>query len=99
MVEKQDAVVLYSAISFCYKEYVGINEELLFPVMENIPNAAEVRSGQRLNLPTHCLQDSLLMLILSDVYHSFLWYVDWKFKIFNLFYSLPVLFRTHFNFS
>jgi hypothetical protein len=44
MIEKQDAVVLYSAISFCY-EYVGINEELLCPAMENFRNAAEVRSG------------------------------------------------------
>jgi hypothetical protein len=96
MVEKQDAVVLYTGISFCYKEYIGINEELLFPVMENFPNAAEVRSGYRLNLPTHYLQD-LLMLILPYAHHSFFWYVVWKFKIFNLFYSLT--FRTRFNFS
>jgi hypothetical protein len=80
MVEKQDAMVLYTGTSFSYKEYIGINEELPFPAMENFPNAAEVRSGYRLNLPTHCLQD-LLMLILSDAHHSFFWYVVWKFNL------------------
>jgi hypothetical protein len=45
MIEKQDAIILYSAISSCYKQYVGINEELLFIVIENFPNAAEARSG------------------------------------------------------
>jgi hypothetical protein len=70
-------------ITFCYKEYIGINEEI-----------AASGDGELPKWSMHCLQDSSLKSILSDARCSFLWYVG-QFKVFKLIIHLPVHLRTH----
>jgi hypothetical protein len=76
-----------TAISFFYKEYAGIGEEITVSGDRELPRCSQSEECKGPKLPTHYLQDSSLMTILPNACYSFLLYVVWKFKIVNYFYS------------
>jgi hypothetical protein len=63
------SALLFIAITFCYKEYVGTNEEIAVSGDEELHKCSQSEEWVTVELATHWQQNSLLMYILSDAHH------------------------------